>query len=190
MNFHSTMWLSITMSVLGAVSALGQDEKPGDSLTLQMPVFFVEDEPIEGVTEPEGIRVGEGKGELIYLHKKPALFANSETVRSFTLSSQDLSSISPGQVDYDIILHFTSDARRKLAKTLEGKGEQMRRVTVFIGRKRFGLQRYEVTNAGPEMCRAESFSLLFSPPSKSETLRIVNKLLRNDTRKPKKTRSK
>ena len=191
MTFQSALWLSITVSVLGAAPVRAQEEKRGDSQVPKMAVFFVEDKQIEGVTELGGFRVGEGRGKLVYLHKEPALFANAETVRSFTLSSQDISEVSgPGAVDYTLILHFTSAARKQLTKALDGKGDHARNVTVVIGRKPFGMQRYEVTNVGPEMCRAKTFSLLFSPPSKTETLRIVNTLLRNDTRKSKQTQSK
>lgn len=190
MTFYPKLWLLMTISILGAASAVGQEEKRGDSTALQMAVFFVEDKPIEGHTERGAVRVGEGSGEPVYLHKTPALFANVKTVQSFTLSSTDLSDLSPGQVHFNFTLHFTADARKKLAKTLEGKGTQMRHVTVFIGGKRFGMQRYEVTNSGPEMCRAETFSLLFSLRSKPETLQVVDTLLRNETRTPKGTRSK
>lgn len=179
MKFYSAIGFCIAISILGTASAFGQEEKRDDPEALKLAVFFVEDKPIEGVTKSEGFRVGEGEGQELYLHKKPVLFVDSDTVRSFTLSSQDFSDVSGrGAVNYNMIMHFNSAARKQLANALDGNGDHMRHVTVFIGRKRFGLQRYELKNVGPEMCRAETFSLLFSPPSKSDTLRIVDALLK------------
>ena len=156
----------------------------------QIAVFFVENKYIEGITDRIGFRVGEGGGDLVYKHKKPALMANPETVQNLTLSSKDLSDVSPGTVSYNFILHFTSDARKKLAKTLDGKGAHSRDVTAMIGPRRFGMQRYHVTNDGPEMCRAESFSLIFTSYSKPEALKIINLLLLPDPQKPEKTQAK
>ena len=149
----------------------------------QIAVFFVENKYIEGITDRIGFRVGEGGGDLVYKHKKPALIASPETVQNFTLSSKDLSDVSPGTVSYNFILHFTSDARKKFAKTLDGKGTHSRDVTAMIGTRRFGMQRYHVTSDGPEMCRAESFSLIFTSYSKPEALKIINLLLLKETLK-------
>ena len=185
MNFHAALWLSLTIATLGASTALGQEEKQGDRSGPQIKIFFAENKPIKGVTQSEGIRAGEGN-ELSYRHKKPALIADPETVDNFTMGSNDLSDLSPGQINYYFILHFTHDARKQLAKTLEGKGNHTREVTAFIGRKRFGMQQYHVTNDGPEMCRAESFSLIFSTTSRPEAMKIINLLLEPDPRKPEK----
>lgn len=137
---------------------IGGQEPP---VTPKVTVEFrwVEEKPIEGLTEDEGFRSTCDPMGIVYPHRKPALVLTPAEVAEARLTRHDFSgSGGPGEL-YSVTLHLTKEAREKLAATCDTL--DLRGLTVVVGGKYWGVHRYEKDPHKPliaDECRAATFT--------------------------------
>lgn len=139
---------------------------------------WVESRRIDGVTEAKGFQCGCDPKDVAYAHKKPALVLTAAEVARVEMKNVDLSKSGLSAENYTVTIHLTKDAREKLAATADGN--DMRRLTVVVDGKTWGVHRYEKDKDKPfvpAQARAETFAPgvgMFS--SRAEAQRLVDAL--------------
>jgi hypothetical protein len=138
------------------VTAFGQ--APPARPKAKVDLRWVEDKPIQGVTEEEGFQSSCDPDSIVYPHKRPALALTADLVAKAHLTEHDFTS-SGLRMNYMVRLDLTQEARDKLARSCEGN--EMRLLTVVVDGKYWGIHRYEKDKDKPfvpEQARAETFT--------------------------------
>jgi len=158
----ATIALLIACSVhhLCSTTGLAQEVLAQEADKPKIEFRWLEREKFEGITEEKGYEYSEG-GAIGYLHKEPALVVTAAEVEDVQLTNNDLSRNGLSAENYNITIHLTKKARKKLAKNVWGEGKEMRLLTFLIDGKEWGLMRYEIDEnkrGVPPQCRAKNFT--------------------------------
>ena len=151
-----TMRLAVGLAVCWAGAAAAPGEEPAKPKA-KVELRWVEDRPIDGLTEAKGLQSSCDPDDIVYPHKKPALTLTKAEVAEARLTRHDFSGSGLG-VNSMVALHLTQEARDKLAATVEGT--QMRSLTVVVDGRFWGVHRYEKDKDAkfvPDQARAETF---------------------------------
>lgn len=138
-----------------ALSATAEEPKAKEKIAVEL--RWLEEKPIEGVTEKKGIQASEAEGDLVYPHVKPALVLTKKEVSEAKLHKVDATKNGLG-VLITVEIHLTKEAREKLAAGVKGK--ETRLLTVTVDGKHWGVHRYEIDKDKPfiaDQARAETF---------------------------------
>jgi len=134
-------------------------QEPATRPKAKVELRWLEDKPIEGLTEENGYRVGDEPNDIAYPHKKPALVLTAAEVDEVRLKKLDFSASGNGVV-YLVTLHLTKEAREKLATSCKSNEQQALAVAID-GKCWGGAMRYEKDPNTPRIapeCRAATFT--------------------------------
>ena len=150
------MKLLFGMVVLTAsLSATADEPKAKEKIAVEL--RWLEEKPIEGVTEKKGILASERENDFVYPHVKPALVLTKKEVSEVKLNKIDGTKNGLGLLIM-VDIHLTKEAREKLAAGVKGKDTRL--LTVTVDGKHWGVHRYEIDKDKPfvsDKARAETF---------------------------------
>ena len=170
MNWPTRIFVFVVVGLCGTSVLFAQEKQTSEDTNIAL--YFVETNPIDGVTEEDSYQYGESTSSIGYLHQKPALVLKPNKVEDAELIGQEFSTAVGDREYYRINVTLTEAAREKLRNQVEGN--EMKLLTMVIDGKKWNLYRYEVDEekAGvPPSAKASQFNPmigLFAKKSEAE----------------------
>lgn len=171
MNFQRQISLVTLIALIGSSPLISQDKKSDSNPKVEF--YFVEDEPVEGVTGDKKYQTESRTG---YLHRKPALVLTTAHIEDVELRSQEFTFSDKVREYFIVQVTLTDNAREQIASKVIGK--KMKLLTVVVDGKPMNLYRYEVDQSKKGVSK-RSLAGNFNPSigyfaSKSEAERVYN----------------